>query len=134
MANDGGAMFPDPAPDGDGWSGISVRDRFAMEALSSDFCRAALTCETLSGTAVRLYDLAQAMTDEKLRRDKADRDGESEPARHASEEADPSLCGYVSSGAEAVEAIRADAEEVMGTLARGINALDHDEGKPDDKV
>ena len=69
MTSDGGsffrlAEFQDP--------GISVRDGFAKEIAGrlypevSDLSNAVI--------AQDVYDFAQAMTDEKLRRDKADRD------------------------------------------------------------
>ena len=70
MPSDGGPMFPDPAPSENGWSGISVRDGFAM-AISRN---AHLTQEGNVDTAIWIYGFAQVLTDEKLRRDHIDYD------------------------------------------------------------
>lgn len=123
MTSDGGYANAGPY---DNQPGMSVRDEFAKAIVASE----ERPGRSQQADEVReVYHYAQLLTDEKLRRDQADRDGGSEPAPHASEKPDPSLCGYVSSGAEAIEAIRVATEDVIGTLARGVDALSRDEGK-----
>jgi hypothetical protein len=64
-------MFPDPAPAEDGRPGISVRDGFAMAIVASEE-RGRLCVQ--ADEAREVYDYAQLLTNEKLRRDEADRD------------------------------------------------------------
>lgn len=81
MASDGGSMYPGQQghiPDGT-WNqtwdpGMSVRDGFAMAILSDNGTYLQPHPDTPESVPRDVYDLAQRMTDEKLRRDKADRD------------------------------------------------------------
>lgn len=70
MASDGGPAYPNDAGDG-----MSVRDAFAKAiATHDDWTQRDLASR--SDSARQIYDFAQVLTNEKLRRDKADRDEE----------------------------------------------------------
>lgn len=74
MASDGGPAYPFPTHDERGacgqfaHGGMSVRDGFAMAIASQE------DWPMEGESAILIYDWAQRLTDEKLRRDKADRD------------------------------------------------------------
>ncbi len=77
MASDGGPMYPHVTDSNDPdlvvEPGMSVRDGFAMVIASQEDWNMA-TKEDETRSAEHIYDFAQALTDEKLRRDKADHD------------------------------------------------------------
>lgn len=81
MASDGGPLFPWGSESWHcvacgkrkGGPGASVRDGFAME-LAGRLYPVATHVTDNDVLAREVYDFAQAMTDEKRRRDKADRD------------------------------------------------------------
>lgn len=70
MANNGGPMYPIPGVTRH--DGMSVRDGFAMEIAGRLY--ATVTADDDAALAREIYDFAQLMIVEKLRRDKADRD------------------------------------------------------------
>ena len=81
MANDGGPAYPftyrREGSDGtydtyEGTGSMSVRDAFAKEIAAHLY--PTVTNTDNATLAIEVYTFAQEMTDEKLRRDKADRD------------------------------------------------------------
>ena len=78
----------------------------------------------------RFQSAARANRDEGKEEAELARQGVGYVLKPVDPKVDPTKCGYVSSGAEAIEAIKADSREMMGTLARGMAALDRDEGTP----